>query len=240
MGLARFIFRHRFWVFAAVFFVGFSTLGFDQTPTAVRLARLAAGGGTAGAAGVRVAFGIGALLVVAATGLRTWATAYLRSTVVHDTHLHAEALVADGPYRRVRNPLYLGAVLMSLGFALLAPAAGAVVMVAGVLGVVMALVTVEEAALAQSLPVRFAEYRARVPRLLPAPTPRVPAGDARPAWAQAFVGEAFFWSFAAGAVALAVTLDARWAGAIAVVGVALQPLLHRRLRAGGAPITARR
>src|SRR5262249_49124499 len=56
---------------------------------------------------LRMIFGCGALLVFLAAALRTWATAYLRAEVVHDASQHSEALVADGPYRYVRNPLYL-------------------------------------------------------------------------------------------------------------------------------------
>ena len=52
-------------------------------------------------------FASGAALVFVAALLRTWATAYLRTEIVHDAPQHAEALVADGPYRYVRNPLYL-------------------------------------------------------------------------------------------------------------------------------------
>jgi protein-S-isoprenylcysteine O-methyltransferase Ste14 len=56
---------------------------------------------------LRLMFGGGALLVFLAALLRTWATAYLRTEVVHDMSQHSEALVADGPYRYMRNPLYL-------------------------------------------------------------------------------------------------------------------------------------
>jgi hypothetical protein len=44
---------------------------------------------------------------------RTWASAYLKSDVVYASALKTAALVADGPYRHTRNPLYLGNVLMA-------------------------------------------------------------------------------------------------------------------------------
>jgi len=63
-------------------------------------------------------FAFGAVLTVLAALVRTWAAAYLRSEVIHDSKLHGEGLVADGPYRYVRNPLYLGSVLFAVGFAM--------------------------------------------------------------------------------------------------------------------------
>jgi protein-S-isoprenylcysteine O-methyltransferase Ste14 len=52
----------------------------------------------------RIAIGTGALLVFLAAMIRTWGAAYLRTDVVHDTAQHSKALVADGPFRYVRNP----------------------------------------------------------------------------------------------------------------------------------------
>jgi len=41
---------------------------------------------------------------------------YLHSSVVNDRQLHPERLVANGPYRWVRNPLYLGNILLAFGW----------------------------------------------------------------------------------------------------------------------------
>jgi protein-S-isoprenylcysteine O-methyltransferase Ste14 len=38
--------------------------------------------------------------------------------------MHSELLVADGPYRHVRNPLYLGNVLQAFGIGLMASRLG--------------------------------------------------------------------------------------------------------------------
>jgi len=68
-----------------------------------------------GALVARIVFGFGALILGIAAAIRTWAAAYLQSNVVHDTALHTDRIVADGPYRRVRNPLYIGTFLMAFG-----------------------------------------------------------------------------------------------------------------------------
>src|SRR5205823_5831012 len=85
----------------------------------------------AGETALRGLFAVGASFTVLAALIRTWATAYLDTSVVHDSQLQTEALVASGPYRYVRNPLYLGGLLLAVGFALVASRLGAIVILAG-------------------------------------------------------------------------------------------------------------
>ena len=54
------------------------------------------------------------MLVLAAL-IRTWASAYLHAGVVYAPEVKTESLVADGPYRRVRNPFYFANVLIAIG-----------------------------------------------------------------------------------------------------------------------------
>ena len=204
-------FRHRFWIIFGLFSLAFFGYFVDH-----RNASEALVGALAPHAGtprrlelLRAILGCGALLTVAAAAVRSWAAAYLRSEVVHDTVVRTEGLVADGPYRRVRNPLYLGNVLLSLGMALLASRLGAVLLVVGQTLFLLRLIGREEAALAAAEGDRFAAYRAAVPRLVPALTPRVPAASATPHWGQGFVGEAFTWILAAATAAFAITLNPR-------------------------------
>src|SRR6201987_5370351 len=72
----------------------------------------------------RIAIAIGALLVFLSAALRTWGAAYLRTEVVHDTAQHSQALVADGPFRYTRNPLYLANLPMAAGIGVLASRTG--------------------------------------------------------------------------------------------------------------------
>jgi protein-S-isoprenylcysteine O-methyltransferase Ste14 len=154
-------------------------------------------------------FGLGALLVFLAALIRTWAAAYLGSHIVHDRNLRANAIVADGPFRYLRNPLYLGTFLLSVGLGLLTSRLGFVILVGGAIIRILRLIGREEAILQAEQGETFREYRRRVPRLLPALTPRVAASGMQPSWGQAFWGEAFMWGFFAGMATFAVTLRTR-------------------------------
>ena len=143
----------------------------------------------------RIVFGFGALLVGLAATIRTWAAAYLRSDVVHDTALHTETLVADGPYRYVRNPLYLGTFLMSAGIGFLASRSGFVVLAVGAAVRILRLIGREEVELEKQQGESFRQFCRRVPRLIPSLRPRLPRAGLKPQWGQAFRGEAFMWGF---------------------------------------------
>src|SRR5208283_2649470 len=95
-------------------------------------------------------FGAGAALLFLAALLRTWATAYLRTEVVHDASQHSEALVADGPFRFVRNPLYLANLPMAAGIGVMASRLGWFFIVGGVWLFVYRLILREEVGLLQT------------------------------------------------------------------------------------------
>ena len=134
MGAAtEFEFRHRFWWLSSIFGIAFACYWLDHTVSAVALARLLAGPQTDRIhLLVHLVFGAGALVTAACAVVRSWAAAYLASEVVHDTRLHAERLVADGPYRHLRNPLYLGTILLALGLGPMASRLGFVVLIVGI------------------------------------------------------------------------------------------------------------
>jgi protein-S-isoprenylcysteine O-methyltransferase Ste14 len=143
---------------------------------------------------------LGIVLALAAALLRTWGSAYLGISVVHSEGLHAE-MVAAGPYRWVRNPLYIGTLLLTLTLALLMPPSGAVFCIVGVWLFQLRLIGAEEVFLKGLLGEPYIAYCARVRRLVPALRPRLAGSDVRPAWGSAFVGEIYMWgvvvSFAA-------------------------------------------
>ena len=220
MKATNFEFRQRFWIIMAIFWGGFWLYQADRTNIVQWFVdRVAPGNDSLETLLARVLFGAAALLVLLAAWLRTWAAAYLRSSVVHDPSLHSETVVADGPYRYMRNPLYLGGILLALGVGLLASRAGFVVMVAGLSILYLRLMGLEETNLVREQGEPYREFCRRVPRLWPSLTPRVPRGNLEPKWPQAFLGELFMWGFFLGMTWFAVTL--KITGTWWIIGVTL-------------------
>ena len=203
-----FEFRHRFWIISGTFCLGFSCYAWDHTNASMALARMILGGLNSPLAGrwIRAILAAGVLLVTLAALVRSWAEAYLHSSVVHDSKLHSDRLVADGPYRRVRNPLYLGNILLAFGMGPMASRTGFLFLVAATVPFVYRLILREEAGLLESQGESYRRYFETVPRLWPSLRARVPAGGGRPNWVDGFTGESFMWSFAMAMAVFDVTL----------------------------------
>jgi hypothetical protein len=139
--------------------------------------------------------------------IRTWATAYLQGSVVHDMALHSDHLVADGPYRYARNPLYLGVILLAFGLGLLVNVAGWIWLVVAITVFTLRLISREEAALSRAQGESFREFKQAVPRLIPGFSPRLPSAGRTPQWGQALVAESFTWAFALALLLFAITLN---------------------------------
>jgi protein-S-isoprenylcysteine O-methyltransferase Ste14 len=204
----EFEFRYRFWIISGIFYLGFGCYIWDRMNMSVALARMILGGLNSPLAGrwIRAILGVGVLIVTLAALVRSWAEAYLHASVVHDSELHSERLVADGPYRRVRNPLYLGNILLAVGLGLMASRTGFLVLVVATVPFVYRLILREEASLLESQGEGYRRYFETVPRLWPSLRPLVPAGGRRPNWVDGVFGETFMWSFAIGMAVFDVTL----------------------------------
>ena len=206
----KFEFEKRFWIICAIYFVGFCLSVFDHTPFIVALRHLIAPSITPNSVDsdtfARVVIAIGALLVFLSAALRTWGAAYLRTAVVHDTAQHSDALVADGPFRYTRNPLYLATLPMAAGIGVLASVSGFIFLVLANWLFVYRLILREEEALRQSQGQSYRAYCETVPRFLPSLRPRVPPGNRRPQWGQALGGESFVWLFGLAELLVAITL----------------------------------
>jgi protein-S-isoprenylcysteine O-methyltransferase Ste14 len=139
---------------------------------------------------------LGALCALVAAMLRTWASAYLGAPIVKSPAMQGEAILAAGPFRHLRNPLYVGTFIHTLALALLMPPSGAIFCILAIAFVQLRLIVGEEAFLANKLGKPYLAYCARVPRLIPSISGRVPASPTKPAWPAAFLGEVYFWGVA--------------------------------------------
>jgi protein-S-isoprenylcysteine O-methyltransferase Ste14 len=111
----------------------------------------------------------GAIFLLAGAVLNVWAERlFRRSGVGVCPFTRVPMLVDRGPYRIMRNPMYLGLVCLNAGFALMTGVRANVwSSIAYAIWLHYAFVRPEEAFLKQELGARFDEYARRVPRWLP-------------------------------------------------------------------------
>ena len=240
-----FEFRYRFLFITAVFFIAFWCYRLDPVNAGDAIARLLAGHHSQPDSPernlLRGVFAFAAALALLAALVRTWGAAYLRSEVVHDPSLRLECVVADGPYRHVRNPLYLGTVLLGAAFGFLASRVGFVVLVLGLTVFTYRLIRREESGLLATQGEAYRKFLSAVPRFVPSLAPRLPSGGMKPRWGQAWLGEAPMWLLALSVAGFAATLSERAFNTmvgIALVGYVLRLLVERtrKRRAPAAPI----
>ena len=117
----------------------------------------------------------GALVALAGAVLRVWGTAYLGYSTVHHGDMQAGAVMADGPYRYMRNPLYLGGWFMMLAISLLMPPSGALFSMVLLTIFFLRLILGEEAFLTTQLGQPYAEISALRPSAHSAPAFRLAA-----------------------------------------------------------------
>jgi protein-S-isoprenylcysteine O-methyltransferase Ste14 len=105
---------------------------------------------------------LGAVSIIPGLVIRALASGHVRKN---------EALATSGPYAHTRNPLYLGSLLVAIGFAVAARslwvAAGLVAMF---FAIYVPVIRSEEAFLRERFP-EFQEYANEVPRMIPRMTP---------------------------------------------------------------------
>lgn len=149
------------------------------------------------------------LFAVAGAGLRIWGSAFLGRSVVSAKTMHGIEVMAGGPYRYVRNPLYSGSMLTALAVSILMPASGALLFVVAFSLFLACLVRGEEAFLRATIGDAYVEYCQKVSRWLPSLAPRLPASSERPAWFPAVFGEIFPLGMALCFLAFAWNYDAQ-------------------------------
>ena len=102
---------------------------------------------------------IALVLALIAAALRISGAAWLGPGVVNSINMVAGRVMADGPYRFVRNPLYVGLWCMTAALAFLMPATGAIFSMALITLFMIRLTLGEEAFLSE---IGRASWRERV------------------------------------------------------------------------------
>jgi protein-S-isoprenylcysteine O-methyltransferase Ste14 len=204
MQATHFEYRFRFAIHAILYILGFTAPwlflhslagvpGFTTSSTWLVLSSLFARQGWLSFDAATIALLVIALLLTGlGAWLRVWGSAYVGSSIVKSPTMHGEVMLADGPYRRMRNPLYLGTLLHTLGVTILMPPSGALFAVVLLWIFQVRLALAEEPFLAARFGQPYLDYKAAVPRFLPSPKPQIAAAGAQPHWLQAMLGETYF------------------------------------------------
>lgn len=197
-------FKFRLWISLAIIGLGFAApwiewlhWGDRATHTWGWLAWKLSNLGISSIAGFEIVTALAIAAAAIAAALRVWGTAYLGTATVFNAEMKAGAenksgeVLADGPYRYVRNPLYLGSFLSIVALAILMPPSGAAVSLLLLAIFLLRLILAEEAFLIPRLGQPYAAYCKAVPRLLPSLRPHVSSGGQTPNWGRALLGEVF-------------------------------------------------
>jgi protein-S-isoprenylcysteine O-methyltransferase Ste14 len=200
-------FTNRAMLFGMIFAVAFPLYALDHQNSAAALANWLAPRMRIDADSLaRLLFFAGAGLLALAALIRTWASAYLQADVVYASEVKTDSVVADGPYRRVRNPLYFANIIMAIGMGAMMSRAGFFVSVVANFVFCYRLILREEAELLVTQGEAYDRYRKAVPRLLPSPWPRIPSAGQQPRWRNGVMAEIWCWGFAVSVLGFAITL----------------------------------
>jgi S-adenosylmethionine-diacylglycerol 3-amino-3-carboxypropyl transferase len=107
-----------------------------------------------------------ALVMAAASFLRIWSGSVLTSKRMMSFAVKTDELLSSGPYRLVRNPIYLADLVAFVGFTLCLPPIGLLLPVLLFLHYTQ-LIGYEEISLRREFGPAYAAYETRVPRLIP-------------------------------------------------------------------------
>jgi protein-S-isoprenylcysteine O-methyltransferase Ste14 len=194
-------FRFRVFIFVLLYLLGFLApwdfRGAHPGTLWLAASTLLARSGWISLAAATVAVTLASLAcLVLGTILRVWGTAYLGSRVMRGAAMQGEVFVAAGPYRYVRNPLYLGSWLLALGVSVLMPPGGAAFFLVAFSVFVLLLIRAEERFLSAKQGEAYQQYRRIVPRFWPRLWTRTSGSHAStsatpPRWGQALLAETY-------------------------------------------------
>lgn len=132
---------------------------------------------------------VAALFAATSVMFRVWGSAFLGPSTVSNVNMIAGKVMADGPYRFVRNPLYIGLWYMVAAMAFVMPVTGAVFTVVLITLFIARLTLAEEAFLTEQLGEPYVAYLRAVPRFLPRLRGAPTSAGAQPNWLRAVLTE---------------------------------------------------
>lgn len=179
----------------------------------------------------------GALAAALGAFLRIWASAWLGHGVVINAQMQSVALMADGPYRYLRNPLYVGIMFVFAALSLLMPASGALVAIVLEFALQLVLIHGEEAFLSTKFGEPYRAYLRAVPRLFPRLRTTLEHSGNKPHWLQAALSELTPIGVFVTIAFLSWTYDVRLMGRAVLISFGIS-LVVRALMPGLKPASA--
>jgi S-adenosylmethionine-diacylglycerol 3-amino-3-carboxypropyl transferase len=198
-------------------------------------------GGLAGLpphAAVSAGFLLSATIVAAASALRVWSGSILTSRRMMSFKVRIDVLLEIGPYRIVRNPIYLADLVAFTGFALCLSPSGAALPVLLFLHYTR-IIRYEEDSLSRQFGEEYRAYLERIPRLLPDRRSLGCLGRARAEFAVSRDGlrhNALYLLFVPGFLLSAVTGELAWAVAVGLPAVIDWAIVHTRIGTARDPV----
>ncbi len=165
---------------------------------------------------------------LAGWAVRLWGSSYLSSEVVWNRDAVQGALLVDGPFRFVRNPLYLGNDLQAIALGILATPIGWAMLVLGSALFTTALAAHEAAGLRARYGAVYDAYRRAVPAFIPRLTPAHVEGSVRgkPSLAAGMRAEVLTAACAMAMLAFALTHSIWLLWAVIIAGWIAQSVLR--------------
>ena len=207
MRASSFEFRFRMWISAAIVVLGFwapwldpkflellhlesSQIG-SRTTLWLWLGFQMSSLGVTSTTGIEIVTAVAIFVAAVAAWFRVWGTAYLGAGIVHNAEMKAGQVKSDGPYRYLRNPLYLGSYLTIVAVSILMPPSGAAFTLVLLAVTLLRLILGEEAFLTAKLGEPYVAYKRAVPRIIPMLRSQVVAGGGNADWGRSVVSEVF-------------------------------------------------
>jgi S-adenosylmethionine-diacylglycerol 3-amino-3-carboxypropyl transferase len=174
---------------------------------------------------------VAAFFMAAASFLRIWAGSILTSKRMMSFKVKVDVLCVAGPYRLIRNPIYLADFVAFFGFTLCLPPIG--LLLPGLLFVhYTQLIRYEEISLLKEFEQSYNGYQTRVPRLLPN---LASLRNIKDAFREVTINRdglrhnALYLTFIPGFILAALTGKLLWAIAVGVPAVVDWALVHTKI-----------